>query len=370
MTIDSNYFAQRRDKLRRSLKSAKLPDALLVSDVTNVTYLTGFTGDSSKLLLTPNQAILISDSRFTIQIAEECPDLKAEIRTSKYSADQFTAKIVNANRIQALCVEADDLTKSQFDQLETACDKADLVSTTGLVQDLRAIKDRPEIRKIERAIIVCEKAFSVIRSQMTATQTESEIAFNLEHEIRKFGGTRCSFDPIVGVGPRAALPHAVVTDRKIGESPFVLIDWGAMVNGYVSDLTRILITGKISPKLQRIYGVVLKAQLSAIAKIRHGAKLTDVDSAARKVIHDAGFGKNFGHGLGHGIGLQVHETPYLSQISKGELKAGMVVTVEPGIYLPQWGGVRIEDDILVTRDGHQVLSSVPKKLEECLVDLV
>ncbi len=364
--MDFNYFLQRRQRLQRLLKKQKLPAAILVTNPTNVTYLTGFTGDSTSLLLTAESETLISDSRYTIQLGEECQGIDIAICPPKVARPQFLCDVVNRHKLSDLTVEADHLTKSRFDWIDSQC-KTGLVGTVGLTAQLRAIKDKTEIQKIERAIAVCEKAFGVIRAQLTGSQTESQVAHNLEHEIRRFGGTECSFDPIVGVGPRSALPHAVVTDRQIGENPFVLIDWGARVDGYVSDLTRVLITGKISPKMQRIYQVVLKAQLAAIAKIRPGANITDVDSAARKTIGDAGFGKYFGHGLGHGIGLEVHEQPFMSQVGDGQLKSGMVVTVEPGIYLPKIGGVRLEDDVLVTRDGHRVLSSVDKSFDNAFV---
>ncbi len=163
------------------------------------------------------------------------------------------------------------------------------------------------------------------------------------------------------------MPHASPTLQKLGVSDFTLIDWGVNEGQYVSDLTRILVTGKISPKLQKVYGVVLKAQLAAIGAIRPGVTCEGVDSVARKIIAKAGFGKQFGHGLGHGTGLDIHEAPRLAQGQSTLLKAGMIVTVEPGIYLPGWGGVRIDDDVFVTRSGHEVLTSVPKQLEKCLV---
>jgi Xaa-Pro aminopeptidase len=186
--------------------------------------------------------------------------------------------------------------------------------------------------------------------------------------VRLFGGTCGAFPSIVGVGPRAALPHGrPVRDSRIGDYDFVLIDWGARGRLYHSDLTRVLATAKLSPQLQKVYGVVLNAQRSAIAAIRPGAVMKDVDRAARKVIEDAGFGPQFGHSLGHGIGLAVHEQPRLAPDQDRPLAAGMVVTVEPGIYLPEWGGVRIEDDVLVTADGCEVLTGVAKELEECVV---
>jgi Xaa-Pro aminopeptidase len=239
--------------------------------------------------------------------------------------------------------------------------------TDGVVEQLRAIKDTDEVAEIRESIRLAERAFGVVRACLRPEQTEKEIAYEIEHQIRRFGGSRCSFPSIVAVGPRGALPHATLSDHCIGDADFVLIDWGAQGRLYKSDLTRVLVTGRISPKLERIYEVVLRAQAAGIAAIRPGAILKDVDAAVRKVIEDAGFGPRFGHGSGHGIGLEIHEAPRFAANQSGPVKAGMVVTVEPGIYLPGWGGVRIEDDILVTRTGHEILSEVPRELAACVV---
>ena len=207
-----------------------------------------------------------------------------------------------------------------------------------------------------------------MRAELRPEMTELQAAHELEQAMRQFGATVAAFPPIIAVGPRAALPHARPTLGQISEADFVLIDWGATAaSGYRSDLTRILVTGKISPKLEKVYGVVLKAQRAAIRSIRPGARCRDVDAIARRVIESAGFGKQFSHGLGHGIGLNVHEGPRMSAASDAELKPGMVVTVEPGIYLEGWGGVRIEDDCLVTRQGCEVLTSVSKELGQVVV---
>jgi Xaa-Pro aminopeptidase len=232
---------------------------------------------------------------------------------------------------------------------------------------LRQIKDREEVAEIRQAVRYAEKAFAAIRVTLRPEQTEKEIADALDYQLRRFGARGSSFPPIVAAGPRGALPHATPGDEPVGEQESVLIDWGAAGRLYKSDLTRVLVTGRISPKLRRIYGLVLAAQTQAIAAIGPGVAAQEVDAVARGVIAAAGYGRRFGHGLGHGLGLEVHEAPRLTAASSTVLQAGMVVTVEPGIYLPGWGGVRIEDDVLVTRRGHEVLTTAPKQLEEMIL---
>jgi Xaa-Pro aminopeptidase len=358
--------AARRAKLLRLLKRDKL-DGMLVTDVHNVTYLTGFTGDSSYLALTPERAVLVSDERYTLQIDEECPELETSIRGPGTQLLDFAARVVEDCRAQRLAIEADSVTVTVQGGLAKRLPQCDLVPTTGLVESLRAVKDREEIERIRRACDLARRAFEVVRATMTPEMSELDIAADLEYQARRFGGRGLSFPPIVGVGPRAALPHGTPTARTLGESDFTLIDWGVRESLYVSDLTRIVATSKISPKLRKLYDIVLQAQLAAIAAIRPGATCESIDWAARSVIEEAGYGKQFAHGLGHGIGLQVHEAPRFARGQSLPLAAGMVVTVEPGIYLPGWGGIRIEDDVLVTRDGCEVLTSVPKQLDECLV---
>jgi Xaa-Pro aminopeptidase len=257
---------------------------------------------------------------------------------------------------------------AQLEKLKSEVAGLEICPTTGAVENLRQIKDADEISEIRKAIYQAEKGFEVLRAQLRPEMTELQAAHILEQAMRDFGATGAAFPPIIAVGPRAALPHARPTPGRISESEFVLIDWGATAaSGYKSDLTRILVTGKLLPKLEKVYGVVLKAQRAAIKAIRPGARCRDIDAVGRRVIEAAGFGRQFNHGLGHGIGLNVHETPRLSAASDAELQPGMIVTVEPGIYLEGWGGVRIEDDCLVTRQGCEVLTSVPKELEQLVV---
>ena len=367
--ILATHHLKRLSKLQSRIRREKLA-ALLVTDEHNVTYLTGFSGDSTYLLLTPSECVLLSDTRYSIQLEEECPEFKVQIRDAGSTKFENVLSALKSFKVSQLGLEADALTKAEYDQFESALTGIELAATTGWTAKLRAIKDKVEIETIRKSIAINERAFRVIREQLSAGQTELQVAHNLEHQIRAFGGSRCAFDPIVGVGPRAALPHGTPSSAQIGESFMVLIDWGTQYELYASDLTRVLVTGKVPAKFRKVYDAVLSAQLSAIEKVKPGVTFQEVDSVARKLIADAGFGKYFGHGLGHGFGLQIHETPFLSPIHEGKLEPGMVITVEPGIYLPGWAGVRIEDNILVTKDGHEVLSSLPKELDQMVVSLL
>ena len=239
-----------------------------------------------------------------------------------------------------------------------------MISTGDRVEALRAVKDEIEIAAIREAIDYAERAFTMLRAGLVAGETEKQVADHLEALLRDVRGHGSSFPPIVAVGRRAALPHARPTaEARVGDDDFVLVDWGATGRPYKSDLTRVLVTGKVTPEFEKVYRTVLTAQERAIAAIRPGVKAQDVDAEARSVIEQAGFGRFFDHGLGHGIGMDIHEAPRLRKESPTILEPGMVVTVEPGIYLPEWGGVRIEDDVLVTPDGCEVLSDLPKTLD-------
>jgi Xaa-Pro aminopeptidase len=362
----TDRYLGRRDKLRQALKKAQ-SDALLITDFINVTYLTGFTGDDSYLLVRHDGDVILSDGRYTTQLSEECPDLDREIRPPGVQMVKAIGKALKAAKVSRLAVEGDSMTLSLRAAIEEESPKLQVVPTSGLVERLRRIKDKEEIAMIRQAVWQAEKAFAVLQATLRPEKTEKQIADELEQQMRLFGAKGSSFPAIVAAGPRAALPHARATDQVIGSAGFVLVDWGADGGLYKSDLTRVLVTGRISPKLERIYRVVLRAQLEAIAAIRPGQLACDVDRIARNVIAHAGLDRYFSHGLGHGLGLQVHEAPRLAANSRVPLKPGMVVTVEPGIYLPGWGGVRIEDDVLVTRTGHEVLTSVTKQLEDVVV---
>jgi len=357
----------RLSKLRRRMRGEHVR-ASLITNFHNVTYLTGFTGDDSYLWVTHDDAILITDQRYTTQLDEECPKLELYVRAPGASMIMSVAEVVAASGERSVLVESNSMTVGVQTALAETMPQVDLVPCLDLVESLRLIKDADEIAAIRRAVYQAERAFEVVRAGLRGEQTEREVAFEIENQIRLFGGKGWSFPAIVAVGPRSALPHARPTTRRIEESPFLLVDWGACEGQYMSDLTRMLVTTKIPAKFEKIYSIVLRAQKAGIAAIRPGVAMEAVDRAARQVIEDAGFGKRFGHGLGHGIGLDIHENPRLTA-NQGQLLApGMVVTVEPGVYLPGWGGIRIEDDVLVTESGHELLTHLGKELSDTVVN--
>lgn len=356
-------FLKRRDRLRKVIRHEQA-DALLVTNPVNVTYLTGFTGGDSYLLVTQQTELLLSDPRYEEQIGEESPGLATFIRQPGELLGEVTVEKLNELGLKNLAVEGDHLTVNTFDMWHRDLNVESLMKASGWVEGLRAIKDKEELAAIRRAIDVAERVFTSVRAQLSARQSERDVANEIERLTRALGGSACAFKPIVAVGARAALPHAIPGECRMGSSPFVLIDWGAIVDGYHSDLTRVLLTSKIPSKLAKVYETVLAAQTAAIEALKPGVMVSQIDQIARDVIAQAGMGPRFNHGLGHGIGLDIHEAPRMGKKLDQPLVAGMVVTVEPGIYYTGWGGVRIEDDVLITASGCELLSSLPRGLLE------
>ena len=360
-----NHLERRRQRLLRLLNDEKL-DAFLITNPLNVAYLTGFTGGASFVLVTPKRLILISDARFSIQIAEECPDLETAIRGHNKTTWQLAAEVIAKLGLKEVGVESQHLTVANFDMLKELAPTIAFAGRKNLVESLRMIKDAPEIAAIREAIGFGQRALTMLQAMLSPRDTEKELADALDGYVRRAGGHGMGFETIVAIGDRSALPHCPPSQRRIEEADFFLVDWGAKGPLYTSDLTRVIRSPffpdrkarqRVESKLQKIYTVVLQAQARAIAAVRPGAAAKDVDAAARSTIEQAGYGKEFDHGLGHGIGLQVHEAPDIRETSKDVLQEGMVFTIEPGIYLPGFGGVRIEDDVLVTAEGCEVLSS-------------
>jgi Xaa-Pro aminopeptidase len=366
--FSASRYASRRQNLLKLLKQNELQGLLVFAPV-NVRYLTGFSGDSSVLVIGPEICVLVTDGRFTAQLAEECPDLELDVRKVSETQPERIGKLLVKRKLARVGFESDRVTVDSFGAIEKALSKLELVPAKGLVEQLRVIKDADEIADIRTAIRFAERSFQMIRHSLQKNMTELDVRDELEAAMRKLGGAGPGFETIVGSGPNSALPHAHPGDRQLLHDQHVLIDWGVATHlGYRSDLTRVLFTSKISPKLQNIYSIVRDAHQQAIAAIRPGITCAEVDAVARRIITEKGFGAKFNHSLGHSFGLEIHEGVRLSPNSQQVLQPGMVVTVEPGIYLQGFGGVRIEDDVLVTRDGYEVLSSLSSQLEEMYVD--
>lgn len=354
----------RIERLRRRFEKGDC-DGLLITDEINVRYLTGFTGDSTFLVVTPRDAVLLSDRRYETQLAQQCPDLNALVRGPDRKMIDLISDAGNSLGLRRLGLEAASLTWELQSQIAGALPSVELLAAGDPVGELRMIKDDSELAILKRAIWIAERAFESVRAKLRPSLTELQIAHELEATIRDLGGEGAGFAPIVGAGPGGALPHYRPGDIAIGGCKTLLIDWGAKYCGYTSDLTRTLHRDHPPAGFEKAYKAVLAAHTMAIATIRDGVKAADVDAAARQVLIDAGLGKEFKHGLGHGIGLRIHESPRMGAVSTETLATGMVITVEPGVYFEGNFGIRIEDDVLVTVSGCETLSSLPRDFESC-----
>jgi Xaa-Pro aminopeptidase len=346
----------RGDRLEQQLAEREL-DRMLVTDLTNVRYLTGFTGTNGACVCGPGVRFFLTDFRYTERAAAEVEGWE----TVTVTADWLKGI---AERLEGrVGFEDDHMSVRLLEKLKgKLADGVEMVAAGGAVERLRRVKDEAELTAIAEASELADEVWRWSLERGLAGRSEREVARAAEARIRELGGDP-SFPAIVAAGPNGALPHAEPGERKIGRGELVVFDMGAQLDGYCSDGTRTFATGEPGEEARKVYGVVLEAQLAALEAIEAGVKGKDVDGVARRVIGDAGYGDHFGHGLGHGVGLEVHEAPRLSLRSDDVLAAGEVVTVEPGIYLPGRLGVRIEDLVVITEDGLRNLSALPKELQ-------
>jgi Xaa-Pro aminopeptidase len=353
--------ADRIVRLRRLLRPHGAA-ALLVNDPVNVGYLSGFTGDDSWLLAGPGKPWLITDFRYVEQAEIECPRIGRIMR--KGTLVEALAKRVCQKRLTTLAYDPETVSVYLRSQLVKRLKGVRLIPVRGVVSGLRMRKDAGEIRAIEAALRVAEHAFHMFRRRVDLGMTEQRLAAELDHQMRLAGAEAVAFPTIIAIDASASMPHARPGNRRLKRGSILLVDFGAQVAGYVCDLTRVLIAGRIRPLVRSAYELVYKAQAAGIDKVGPGVPLTEVDAAARHIIQDEGLNDAFQHGLGHGFGRQVHEGPSIGPRGvKGNLDPGMVVTIEPGVYLKGRFGIRIEDDVLVTETGHRVLSHLEKDLE-------
>lgn len=363
-TEPGRLVANRLVQFRKQLKRTKA-SALLVTNETDYFYLTGYTGTESAVIVTDKDVHIISDARFEHEIKKEVPWARAWMRRGMLNDE--IANACKELRIKRLAVQPRHFSVGDQADLSKKLKGTRFIIAPPIFEDLRRRKDPGELTAMVRAISVAEDAFQAARKSIKVGQTELEMAARLEYEMKCRGASGPAFPTICAEGPNAAVPHAVPGKRKVRKGSAILFDWGARVGGYCSDLTRMVFVDSIPPKIEKVYRVVLEAQLAAIDAIRPGRRMKEIDAVARKVIADAGLGDRFTHGLGHGLGLDVHEAPSLSWRSDEKLVPGMVVTVEPGVYLPGVGGVRIEDDVVITDRGCRVLTSFPKTLRSAVV---
>ena len=358
------FIKARLDRARVMLADKNI-DAFLVTNRMDHYYLTGFSGEDSAVLITGRGVHVITDGRFETSSKAEVGWARRHFR-KRLLAEEI-GNVCRKLKLKKLHIQPGAVTVADQQELRRRVKPTRLANAPDILGQLRRIKDREEIKVTRQAIRVAEEAFQATRKSIRAGQTERQIAARLEYEMQKRGATGCAFPSIVAEGPNAALPHAVPGARKVRKGSAILVDWGAIYDFYRSDLTRMIFVGSIPPRIRKIYGIVLEAQEKAIEAVKPGERMCDVDAVARRHIKKCGYGKYFGHGLGHGLGLNTHEPPRLSWMSDEKLAAGMVVTVEPGIYLPGIGGVRIEDDVVVTDSGCEVLTTFSKDIERAVV---
>jgi Xaa-Pro aminopeptidase len=346
----------RADRLAEALEV----DALLITDPVNLRYVSGFTGSNGMAVVGRDVRRFITDFRYVEQAAAQVEGFDQE-----ESPPEFNAALEQGwpDGPFRLGFEDQHVSVRRHARLRAVLpERVELVPAGGAVEDLRAVKDAGEVEKIRAAAALVDEIYGVLREQGLAGRTERAVALAIELELRRLGADGLSFDPIVASAERGALPHAEPTDAAIPRGTLVTLDIGAKLDGYCSDCTRTWATGELPDDLAAAYELVHRAQAESLAAVRPGPEGREVDAVARGIIEDAGHGEHFGHGLGHGVGMEVHEAPRLARTAEAPLVAGNVVTVEPGVYLPGRGGVRIEDLVVVTEDGHSVISATTKDL--------
>jgi Xaa-Pro aminopeptidase len=350
----------RSDRLLSLLPGAEV-DLMLVTDLVNVRYLTGYTGSNGLAIVGPDTRAFITDFRY-VQQASEQVDRSFDRHQASLELSDAIADVLPAGPLR-LGFEEGNVTVRDHRQLrEKLPDRVELVAVGGLVERLREVKTPDEVERIREATKVADAALAALLDEGMVGRTERALAFSLGEKMFRLGATRPSFDTIVAGGPHGALPHAVPRDVEVSSGELVVIDWGAEFEGYCSDCTRTIAAGEPGAVEREVYALVLEAQLAGVDAVRSGAEASAVDAAAREVIAAAGHADHFGHGLGHGVGLAIHEEPRLSQRSDSVLAAGNVVTVEPGVYLPGRVGVRIEDLVVVGDGPCEILTSLSKEL--------
>ncbi|MDP7608267.1 MAG: Xaa-Pro peptidase family protein [Candidatus Marinimicrobia bacterium] len=356
----SSLYSNRQEKLKSVLGEHGI-DGILITNLTNICYICGFTGSSATCLILPEKQYFISDGRYAEQSREQVSGFSRVIENLSH-LELLSAK--KKNLIPdglKLGFEGDHLSVSQYNTIVDLFPKTDWVCTKGILEDLQAVKDKSELNAIRTAVEITDSCYEKIIPRIKAGITEKEIANELVMYYRRQADGE-AYPPIVAGGPNGALPHAVPTDREFKKGDFIVIDAAAKYAGYHADMTRTPVLGEATDKHREIYGIVREAQESAVSQAKAGVSCKELDFIPRSIISERGYGKYFNHGTGHGLGLEIHTQPRLSKLSDQVLQINNVVTVEPGIYLPGWGGVRIEDDIIIEENRCEVLNTTTREL--------
>ncbi len=361
-TFPAMDVAGRATRLREGFEEAGC-DALLVSRLVNTRYLTGFTGSAATLVVTPDELVLVTDGRYRDQAVEQltAAGVEGRVEVGQTAVEQQELVVTAAAGVARLGLEAVHVSWSALRRYASEWfPQAKLVATEGLVEGLRQYKDEGELARMVAAAALADTALAAVRHRLGEGPTEAELALELDSEVRRWGADGASFETIVASGPNGAKPHARPSARRISEGDLVVIDFGALVDGYHSDMTRTTMVGSPSPTQQRMLDVVAASQSAGVAAVGAGVECVEVDRVCRAVIEEAGWIEAFLHGTGHGVGLDIHEDPRVGKSSTAILGVGHVVTVEPGVYLPEQGGVRIEDTVVVTATGSRPLTHASK----------
>jgi Xaa-Pro aminopeptidase len=350
---------ERISRIKKVLRDDHL-DGILITSLENVHYLSGFTGSDAALVMTDTKEYFLADSRYTTQARGEVSGFEIIEYNKKIEG---LSDLMNDLGLRGIGFEPQNLTYSAHKELAEKVSGGELIPINERVRNIRAVKDEEEIGRIKRTIEIASKSLRENMWRIKPDTQEREIALELEFSMRRNGADGTSFDTIVASGDRSALPHGKPSEKRIHKGDFVIIDFGVRYRGYYSDETCTFLCGKPNRRQKEVYQVVKDAHDRTIASVRPGKKVMELDAIARGWIKDAGYGTHFGHMTGHGVGLAVHENPVIGPESEDVLEEGMIFTVEPGIYIPGWGGVRIEDMVLVTRNGCEVLTNLPKEIE-------
>ena len=356
-------MSHERIKKANSLVKKNKLDVLIINKLPNVHYLSGYSGSNGLLILAPPRAYFLTDFRYTVQARKEVKSCQIIIAERDLTSE--LVKLPCFQKKAKVGFETNHVTVKLLERMKELLPKASFVPVEDIAESIAKVKDTAEINKLKKAAKIAETAYGQILKLVKPGIKERDLALELQYKMIKMGADGPSFDFIVASGQRSSMPHGKASDRKIKKGDFITFDFGCFYQGYPSDITRTVVLGKASAKQKRIYDIVLKAQVAAVNAARPGMAARELDKVARDIIIREGYGDNFGHGLGHGLGLdEIHSLPTVSPRSQDILKAGHVVTIEPGIYIPNWGGVRIEDDVVITGKGHKVLTRSPKELIE------